>query len=150
MKRLIFLIFIFAFCAESYGVELIIKRQANYIHPDPIVNESSIYQRGDVVDIKPDGHLWGKEEHPMTTTYNPPHFFIVKIPGITVEQARKYIQPRMDDIDTTKVTTRRLFKLLADDVPQWVKNSIQTTGEVTVTWAQIKNFVQNKKTGVTE
>ncbi len=134
-------------------VELLIKRQANYTHSDPVKNKRGVYQRGDIVVVMPDGHPWGIEEHPLTTTYNPPKFFIVKIPGITVAQAQKYLHPETDGVDAEGdpiPVTRRLWRIRADDVPQWVKNEIQNNGEVTVTWNQIKTFIRNKKTGQDE
>lgn len=150
MIKLIIILSILFFCTNLFAVELLVKRQANYVNSDPVKNEAGVYQRGDIVVIMSDGHSWGKEEHPLTTTYTPPKFFIVRVLDKTVEQAQKYLASRFNDIDPDMLKTRRLYQLLADDVPQWVKNSIQATGEVTVTWSQIKNFIRNKKTGQTE
>lgn len=153
-KSSILIVFILFFSTDSFAVELLVKRQANYTHSDSVKNEAGVSQRGDIVVVKPDGWSWGREEHPMTATrFNPTRFFIVKIPGITVAQAKKYVQHRVDsyDVDGDPITkTYRLWKIEADTVPQWVKDSIQNTGEVTVTWNQIKGYIKNKKTGGTE
>jgi len=149
MKKLI-IVFILLFSTDLFAVELLVKRQANYTHSNPDKDRAGVYKRGDVIVAMPDGHGWGIEEHPLTTTYSPPRSFIVKIPGITVAQANKYLRPEVDDVDPSKIKTRRLWKIEADLVPQWVKTSIATTGEVTVTWNQIKTFIKNKKTGDTE
>ena len=42
------------------------------------------YKKGDIVVVFPDGHKWGKEE-------GPPKFVIVKVPGMSVKEGRKYI-----------------------------------------------------------
>lgn len=147
-------VFLFIFNSNLFAVELLIKRQANYTHDDPVKNEAGVAQRGDIVVVKPDGWSWGIEEHPLTATrFSPPRFFIVKIPGITVAQAKKYIQSRVDSFASDGdpiIKTFRLWKIEADSVPQWVKDSIKNTGEVTVTWNQIRNYIRNKKTGATE
>jgi len=42
------------------------------------------YKKGDIVVVFPDGHKWGKEE-------GPPKFVIVKVPGMSVKEGRKYM-----------------------------------------------------------
>ena len=66
--------------------ELLIKAVDSF-HSDPVKDLRGSYKRGDVVVVMEDGHVWGKEEHPKTTTYNPPHFFILKILDVTVAQS---------------------------------------------------------------
>lgn len=131
-------------------VELLVKRQANYINPDPGKHKRSVYERGDIVVAMPDGWGWGKEEHPMTSTESPTPFFIVKIPGVTVKEAQKYLQPEVDDTNPTIVLSRRLWRINIDDVPSGIKKTILDTGEVTLEFAQIKNFIHNKQTGINE
>lgn len=155
MRKLSILIILILFInAEVLAVELLVKRQANYTHSDPVKNEAGVSQRGDMIVAMPDGWAWGREEHPLTAIrFNPPRFFIVKIPGITVAQAKKYLQPRVDSFDSEGypiTKTSRLWKFEVDSVPQWIKDDIKNNGEVTVAWNQIKGYIKNKKTGATE
>lgn len=154
MKTFIIILNILLFSTNSLAVELLVKRQANYTHFDPVKNEAGVSQRGDMIVAMPDGWVWGREEHPLTAIrFNPSRFFIVKIPGITVAQAKKYLQPRVDSFDSEGypiTKTSRLWEFEVDSVPQWVKDDIKNNGEVTVTWNQIKSYIKNKKTGATE
>jgi len=42
------------------------------------------YKKGDIVAVFPDGHKWGRLE-------GPPKFIIIKVPGMSVKEGRKYI-----------------------------------------------------------
>ena len=115
-------------------------------HADPAKDAEGCYKRGDPVVVMLDGHEWGKEERLPT-------FYLVKIPGLAVETAKKYIVPFYGIPDGTgdRLTVRRrLFRLLIDDVPNSIKQQLKETGEVTVTMTQIKNYIQNKNTLATE
>ncbi len=151
MKKLLIIIAVLFISTDIYAVELLVKRQANYTHADPVKNEAGVAQRGDITAIKPDGWPWGKQEHPMTQDrWAVPRFFIIKIPGVTVAQAQKYTKPRMDDVDPEKIKTNRLWKIEADSLPEWAKTSIKNRGEVSATWNQIRAYIRNKETGLTE
>jgi len=65
--------------------EFLIKASDN-THSDPIKDARGCYKKGDIVDVRPDGFRWGREE-------GPPKFYIVKMPDLKVEDARKYMQP---------------------------------------------------------
>ena len=126
--------------------ELLVMRQ-NKTHPDPDKDTRGSYKLGDVVVVKEDGHEWGKEEHPATSTN--PMFFLVKIPGIPASKVEQFIEPESTaDPETGEVTVtrRRRWNIRANDVPLAIRNQLLNTGEVTVTWTQIRNYVQNKLT----
>jgi hypothetical protein len=197
-------------------------------HSDPEKDKRGCYKRGDFVVVMPDGHEWGKEERL-------PKFVVVKIPGLSVETAKKYIlshdEPRpatrtwnkldwdealvsgeyqeflsqpseigqstsqetvrvsaekwiemketndyspfsskptitktliggveltgaveLVTLEGTAMTTitRRKWRILVDNVPRSIKDTLALDGEVTVTWEQVRNFVKNKLTGLTE
>ena len=103
------------------------------------------YKRGDPVVIMPDGHIWGREE-------GLPKFFIVKIPGLAVETAKKYIAEQMDSTDPEKpvLFRRRRFGLPVDSLPNPVKNAVNNQGIVTVTLAQARQYMIDKVTGLPE
>lgn len=115
-------------------------------HSDPEKDKRGCYKRGDFVVVMPNGHEWGKEE-------GLPKFVVVKIPGLSVEAAKKYIQSEEGEPDADgnrPILRRRLFRILIDDAPSTIKQQLMDTGEVTVTWEQVRNFVKNKLTGLTE
>ena len=102
------------------------------------------WKRGDPVVVMEDGHEWGAEE-------GLPKFWIVKIPGVSVAAATKYVDHVYEMVaDTSVLKRKRLFNVLVDDVPNWIKTAIRDTGEVTVTFQQIRNFIKNRDTGATE
>lgn len=116
----------------------------NATHPDSDVDRRSCYKRGDPVTVQPDGHPWGAKE-------GLPRFVVVKIPGVSVEQVRDVIQEQTEsdqgaaltDDDGLPVTfRRRRWRVLVDNVPQQIRRTLAQTGEVTVTPAQIKNYVR--------
>jgi hypothetical protein len=114
--------------------EFLIKA-INAVHIDPVKDKQGCYKRGDIVDVRPDGWPWGKEE-------GLPRFYIVKITGLSVDIAKKYMG--------TDNSIRRIWKVRADDVPTAIKNQLLSKGIVTVTWTQVKGYVRNKLTNLDE
>ena len=122
--------------------ELLIKA-VDATHIDPRKDLAGCYKRGDVVVVKPDGHVWGKEE-------GLPKFVIVKIPGVTEAQAQKYLGPEVNALALEETLTRRLWRVNVDMIPNALLKKLRDTGTVTVTWTQIKGYIQNKATLITE
>lgn len=101
------------------------------------------YKRGDIVEVRPDGAAYGKEE-------GLPKFVIVKIPGLAVETALKYMAPSyVLGNPEMGIAERREWNVLVDDIPNAVKNQLLSSGEVTVTLSQVRNYIKNKFTGLT-
>jgi hypothetical protein len=61
-------------------------------HADPLKALRGCFRRGMSATVKPDGHPWSGEERL-------PKFVIVKIPGVSVEAARKYSRLLYDTPD---------------------------------------------------
>ena len=111
-------------------------------HPDPDKDTRGSYKRGDIVVVMPDGHEWGTKE-------TLPDFVVVKVPGLDHEKARQFIEPETEiDGDTGQpvVSRRRRWNIKVDDVPAGIRDALRDNGEVTVTWNQVRNFVENKLT----
>ncbi len=108
-------------------------------HLNPVKDKSGCYKRGDVVVVHPDGHEWGKSE-------GPPKFVIVKIPGMTVEEAQKYVKSEGDapDPENPITLTRRKYKFHIDDISEEVKNELETKGVVAITKTQAEGFLKDK------
>ena len=130
--------------------ELLIKAR------DPIdlpVNEEKrnrCYRKGDIIVVMPDGHEWGKEERL-------PKFVVIKVPGMSVATAKKYIEP--NEIDTglvdrdgeriIKLVNKRKYNVLIDNIPEAVSNQLKT-GVVEVSWDSVKSYVYDKAAMMTE
>lgn len=110
----------------------------NKSNPDP-EKDKGCYKRGDIVTIHPDNHIWGDQE-------GLPTFIKIKIPGLTVDMARKVTEQGMDLVTGEVMTVRRKWNLLIDSIPTSIKNNLLNKGEVTVTVEQVRNFIQNKIT----
>lgn len=132
---------------------LLLIYDKNNTHPDPIKDQRGSYKRGDIVQIFEDST-------PCVLPPAPP-FVIIKVSGITKAQAEKYIQPEMGIIDVpiselapdgkqTGIVRRRAFRLLVDDVPTAILDKLKTDRYVEVTFAQVRNYIKNLKTGLTE
>lgn len=89
------------------------------------------YAVGDPVVVMPDGHEWGAAE-------GLPTFWIVKVPGVSVETASAYLERAQ------AAARRREWNLDPTDLPVGVRDTLLTTGVITVTPAQVVNFVKRK------
>lgn len=121
--------------------EILIK-SIDAVHSNP-EKDKGCYKRGDIVDVRPDGHPWGREE-------GLPKFVIVKIPGLDPATVMHLMSMNEDRTDPERpmLLARRLWRVLVDSesLPSSIKNALKNTGQVTVTLAQIRNYVQNKIT----
>ena len=120
------------------------------------------YQRGYPVVVMPDEHTWGLEERL-------PKFVVIKIPLISVERVKKYIEQWMvvaglDDEgrERWEMANRRIWKIRWDDLPVAARNKLRDSGELVIkatnaytgiydyTWTQIKTFMRNQITDTDE
>jgi hypothetical protein len=120
--------------------EILIKAiDAN--HLNPVKDKSGCYKRGDVVVVMPDGHEWGKSE-------GPPKYIIIKVPGMTKEEAEQYIESEKDTPSDPKfpadILTRRKFRFQIDIIPQAQKDELESLGVATMTKIQAEGFLMDK------
>jgi len=116
-----------------------------HTNPDPVIDRAGAYKRGDIVDVREDGFDWGR---PIRSFW--PKFAIIKIPGVTVAQVRKYIQPEIDAIDPTKILTRRLYKVEVNSLPLSIRRALRQSGTVTLDKTTVLSYLRNKTTGALE
>lgn len=123
--------------------EFLFKRRDN-ANDDPVIDRAC-YKRGDLVAIQPNGWPWGKEEHPSTSSN--PNFFLVKVPDVNLSENRITQLLRLDEALDGTLLSRALYRAEIDAIPAAIRNQLVTTGIVTVTWAQIRAYIRNKRTG---
>lgn len=137
----------------------------NNTHADP-VKDRHCWKRGMPISVFDDGHIWGREESKQAwiaegrtaaSWPNQGKLAIVKIPGVPASKALALIAPQMEDDDgvqqfdarTAKpiIYRRRRWRLLVDSISSMVRNQLLAAGEVSVTVAQIRNFLQRVRDG---
>ena len=108
------------------------------------------YKRGDIVQVLDDtAHDGDLVSNPITGP-----FMLVKVLGLTKEQAEKYMsQDETDTVDAEGKTVRtinrrRLYKLRLDDVPLAIRNQLINFKYIEVTLNQVRNYVRNKVTNL--
>ena len=95
------------------------------------------WKTGHVVDVKPDDHVWGKKE-------GPPKFYVLKAPGVKVEEAQAYLEAKLDltNVEEPVQTGIRKFRFDIDSMGPIVKNGLLTSGEVAVTERNIIDWMK--------
>lgn len=132
--------------------ELLIMLVGN-TNADSVKDQRGSYKRGDAVVVFPDGHEWGAAE-------GPPKFGVLKIPDLTVEQAKKYLQPETFVIEEfvfpdgtsgpmTFIRTRRLYQVDIDAFTKKQRTDLEE-GRLEINFSQAKSRLKNKATGNTE
>ena len=92
----------------------ILVRAFSTTNEDPVKNERGCWKKYDVVDIRPDGFLWGAEECP-------PKFEVIKVPTVAVEDLAYLRQTVTDNSDPQKgpvTMLRSKYSLNYDELPQ--------------------------------
>jgi hypothetical protein len=115
---------------------------------------SRAYRRGDIVAIVPDGHVWGRYESLQVwiaegrpAAEYPGEFYILKVPGVSVERLTVYLA---DWSDTLDLGYRRLWRFLASELTVGLRTQLLDTGFLTVgvdfTRAQAEARLRRKDT----
>lgn len=121
--------------------ELLVKA-TTYTTGD-VEKDRGVYKIGDPVLAMPDGHSWGAEE-------GLPKFWIVKVTGATVVQLQPYLDaitqppPPESPTQTPIMLARRKWKVDTVKIPGAVLTQLNTTGTITVTFAQVQSYMTNK------
>ena len=120
----------------------------NNTHPDPEVDRRGSWKRGYPVVVKEDGHEWGAEERL-------PKFVVVKIPGAPAAKVEAFLASQMvDDAGvpvyeniinaqpSRGVYRRKAWWVAWASLPVNIQNTLQTSGTITVTVAQIRSYLR--------
>jgi len=136
----------------------ILVKAIDATHSDATKDRRGCYKRGMPVVVMPDSHTWGREECL-------PKFVIIKIPGVSVDKVRKYLEPEREDTPNADgihpVYRRRLWRFRFDDMPTAALRKLRDNGELTIkvgdyageydyTWTQVRNYLRNLKTNKDE
>lgn len=101
------------------------------------------YKRGDIIQVLP-------FDWPYAAGDKAGHW-VVRVTGTPVPaDVEQFMQNHLTDPnDSSTEDMRRVWRVLVDNVPAQIRNAMLANGEVTVTLAQIRNFIQNQVTGST-
>lgn len=141
--------FILLFClvaSNCFGAEVLIRAQTHWMDawtpaqvkkltPEEKVSYDARSQFGDIIVIRPDGWPWGLEERL-------PRFVLVKIPDMTVEEAKQYEDSIWDTTDPEKpiMLRHRKWKIKAT----WIDTIISHGGEWTISKDVVVDYIEQK------
>lgn len=139
---LFFLLIFLAFAKPASAAELLVQAKPNWQDDwDTVkvrnlaVKEKQTYdaraQVGDIIVVRPDGWTWGKEECL-------PNYVVVKIPGISYEDAQRYEDVLKDEAGN--ILKKRKYR-----IPLLVVNGWKLAGKdvVTVDLADKSSFISS-------
>lgn len=126
--------------------EFLIKARDPIDLPDNKIKRDNGWKRGDIVVVMPDGHEWGKEERE-------PKFVVLKVPGMPLKDALKYIETYKVDTGLVSADSVPIYKNVAQRKYQVLLDSVSTTvkeSKGSMSWENVKAYIKNKETLVTE
>ncbi len=118
-------------------------------HPDPEKDRRGCYKRGDVVGVYDDDHLFGAKE-------GLPRFVRLRIPDAAKALAVRLAdeddeddngQPAIDPEGNRRAHRRRRWQVAIASLPAAVRTALATTGEASITRAQISSRLRRKRDG---
>lgn len=123
----------------------ILVKAVDATHPDQKLDAAGCFKSGDPVVAMPDGHEWGKAE-------GPPKFYVLKVPGLSVEDARaKYIRPVFSELDQ-KDPRARIVPLVRSALKfdeAMLAVAVEVKAGASIDIAQLDAAVVEKATGKT-
>lgn len=144
------LVLFFLMCWQASACILVVKA-FSVTHSDPDKDRRGCYKRGMIVAVVPDNYNFGTDE-------KLPRFVHIKIPGVPVASAEKYIAHQIVD---NAVYRRRLWQIRWADLPAGAQTKLRDNGELTIkvgayagtydyTWDQVKGYFRNLDTNQDE
>ncbi len=118
MKKLLIVVLMMAVLASSaFAAELLIKAE------DAWGTDEARSRKGDIIVVRPDGWIWGKEECL-------PRFIVVKLKGVKVEDIKHYEQPLwvFEGVDELGNVKQRMLKRRQYSIGSVSTDSIRALG----------------------
>lgn len=137
-------------------VAVLIRLKSNS-NPDATKDARGCYKRGDPVMAREDDGSWSPGTQEVW-----PDFAWLWLHGVSLAKVGRFLFEEHDTADGVRTATssrvrRRLYSLELDSVPQGIRDIVAATSRLVVggpspdvTWTQVRNFIRNKKDGLTE
>jgi hypothetical protein len=132
MKKLLFILLFCLFTTNLFAAELLCRAKKHYLDDltqsevDTLTPEAKEQylarsQIGDIVVVRPDGWLWGKEECL-------PNYVVVKVPQVTFEEAQIYEESLQDTTnpENPKLLRHRKYALPKADIETAKANKLNS------------------------
>jgi hypothetical protein len=107
------------------------QKEVDLMTKEQLQSYNARSQIGDIIVVRPDGWVWGKEECL-------PNFIVVKVPQMTETEAKKYEESLTDNTDKEKpvllkVRKHIMDKTVVDDVKATTASHTEFTKSVVLT-----------------
>lgn len=127
--------------AKSHWKDGFTQAQIDALTPKQLDEFNSRSQIGDIIVVRPDGWVWGKEECL-------PNFVVIKIPSLSYEDAKGFeeqLQAEVDDLLSPTGKTMKVLKRRKYQIPLEIVNSLKEQSKtVEIIESQVKdNFISN-------
>jgi len=115
--------------AKGHWMDDFTQEQIDALDDSKKASRNARIQLGDIVVIKPNGWVWGREE-------TLPNYYIIKVPNISVEEAEYATQSLMDNTDPEKpvMLKKRKYQIPQQIINQLNNNDGVITTQVDSTW----------------
>lgn len=111
------------------------------VHKDALINERECHKQGDIIVVKDNDHIWGKQEHPLTSSSK--KFWLITMTGVDVEQLQYLTVPHIEEF-SGDVLLQRAWKFDIDLLPPDKLHTLTTTYMLTCEWTEGSTYIINK------
>lgn len=124
-------------------------RVKDKVNPDSPYLDVRCLKRGDVVDVCPDGWPWSQKE------LTEPFWRIVAVSGMTLDEAKTFLEPEPGDINLNRMLRRRAFFVDVDNtslpkaIKTWIADDTRATPILSITLTRIRDL-KTAKTPLTD
>ena len=120
---------------------LLLIMDRDHTHADPVKDARACYKLGDIVEVMDDA------KHDGNIVANPiaEPFYMIRVTGVTAAQILTAIEPDMDA--EFRMTRRRKYRLILENIPATARNTLQTSRYLQVTRTQAGNYIRHKTSG---
>ena len=145
----------FSYVDDHVATECLIKAE-DFVASGTLNDQLGAYKRGDLVAVFPSGHVWGRLESKQVWVAEgnaaedwPNKFRIVVIEGLSLEKAKRYVQPQtsggvISGGSIRDIVRRRKFRFNVDNFPSGFLETLEQDGRAVIELPNLITRVQNK------
>ena len=123
----------------NFGQCLLVLKDLDAIHPDPVKDARACYKRGDIVRVMPaTAHDGNVQANPISAP-----FYLILVTGIPLGQASMFAESAKENVQTTR---RRLHGVTITDLPVSTQAALAANRYAVVQWNALRLALRNKTT----
>jgi hypothetical protein len=100
---------------------------------------ATVHRKFDIIEVQEDGYYLS-DDYPLGHGWDHNAFYMIQITGLSKQDAEQYSEALMDG-----ETVNKRHKWGIGNIPNQIKNQLETTRTYKIAWSTIQSYVESKE-----